>query len=146
MAIVPQRRIGKTRKRKRRTHFKLDLPGIMTCPNCGEAKLSHTVCKACGFYDGRQVLEIKVKEVEEAVEETPAKKTKKVKEAVEVVETKPAKKVKKVVEEEKAEVEKAVKKTVKKVVKTEKVVEEATEVKKPVKKTVKPVEKAEKVE
>ena len=36
MAIVPQRRISKTRKRKRRTHFKLDLPGMMVCPNCGE--------------------------------------------------------------------------------------------------------------
>lgn len=118
MAIVPQRRIGKTRKRKRRTHFKLDLPGIMTCPNCGEAKLAHTVCKACGYYDGRQVLEIKTKEVEEIVEETPAKKTKKVK--AEEAEVKTTKKAKKVVEEEQTtEVKKTVKKAVKKTEKAE---------------------------
>lgn len=53
---VPKRRTSKTRKRKRRTHFKLNLPGMVTCPNCGEIKLSHRVCKECGFYDGRQVL------------------------------------------------------------------------------------------
>lgn len=71
MAIVPQRRISKTRKRLRRTHFKLELPGMMVCPNCGEMKLAHTVCKECGYYDGKLVKEIKVKETaekEEAVE------------------------------------------------------------------------------
>ncbi len=116
MAIVPQRRIGKTRKRKRRTHFKLDLPGIMTCPNCGEAKLSHTVCKACGFYDGKQVLEIKAsQEAEEAVEEKPAKKTKKVK--AEEAEVKTTKKATKKVEAEATE--KPVKKAAKKAEKAE---------------------------
>jgi len=62
--IVPQRRISKTRKRKRRTHFKLDLPGMMVCSNCGEIKLSHRVCKACGFYDGKQVKAVKTTEEE----------------------------------------------------------------------------------
>ena len=62
--IVPQRRISKTRKRKRRTHFKLDLPGMMVCSNCGEIKLSHRVFKACGFYDEKQVVAIKTKEEE----------------------------------------------------------------------------------
>ena len=33
---VPQRRISKTRKRMRRTHFKLQVEGLVTCPNCGE--------------------------------------------------------------------------------------------------------------
>ena len=33
---VPQRRISKTRKRMRRTHFKLSVEGLVTCPNCGE--------------------------------------------------------------------------------------------------------------
>lgn len=79
MAIVPQRRISKTRKRKRRSHFKLDLPGIMVCPNCGETKLAHTVCRECGYYDGKQVLTIKVKEDEKPVEEKPVKKAKKAK-------------------------------------------------------------------
>jgi large subunit ribosomal protein L32 len=81
MAIVPQRRISKTRKRKRRSHFKLDMPSMMVCPNCGEMKLAHIVCKKCGFYDGKLVREIKVKEEAEAeVAETPKEKKSKKKE------------------------------------------------------------------
>ena len=53
---VPFRRTSKTAKRKRRTHFKLNLPGMVICPNCGEMKLSHRVCKECGTYNGKTVL------------------------------------------------------------------------------------------
>ncbi|RIV21050.1 50S ribosomal protein L32 [Alicyclobacillaceae bacterium I2511] len=56
---VPQHRTSKTRKRKRRTHFKLLAPGIVVCPQCGEYKLSHHVCNSCGSYDGRTVLTVK---------------------------------------------------------------------------------------
>lgn len=62
MAIVQQRRTSKTRKLKRRTHYKIEVPGMAVCPNCGELKLSHRVCSICGFYSGRLVKEIKVKE------------------------------------------------------------------------------------
>lgn len=61
-AIAQQRRVSKTRKLKRRTHYKLEVPGMVVCSNCGELKLSHRVCPECGFYDGKQVKEIKVKE------------------------------------------------------------------------------------
>lgn len=52
---VPFRRTSKQVKRKRRTHFKLALPGVAKCSNCGEMTLSHRVCKSCGHYDGRKV-------------------------------------------------------------------------------------------
>mgnify|MGYP002725631249 CR=1 FL=1 len=29
---------------------------LSTCPKCKEAKLAHAVCKNCGEYKGRQVL------------------------------------------------------------------------------------------
>ena len=61
-AIAQQRRVSKTRKRKRRTHYKLEVPGMVVCSNCGELKLSHRVCPECGFYNGKQVKEIKQKE------------------------------------------------------------------------------------
>lgn len=54
---VPKRKTSKAAKRKRRTHKKLDLPGMTTCPQCGEYKLSHHVCNECGYYDGKQVAE-----------------------------------------------------------------------------------------
>jgi large subunit ribosomal protein L32 len=50
MAIVPQRRISKTRKAKRRTHYKLAVPSLVKCPSCGEFKQPHHVC-ACGHYE-----------------------------------------------------------------------------------------------
>ncbi len=64
-AIAQQRRGSKTRRRKRRTHYKISVPGMVVCPNCGELKLSHRVCPECGFYSGKQVAEIKVKEDKE---------------------------------------------------------------------------------
>ncbi len=53
---VPARRTSKAKKAKRRTHYKLTLPGLNVCPNCGELKKSHHVCPACGFYDGKDVI------------------------------------------------------------------------------------------
>ena len=50
---VPKRKTSKASKRKRRTHFKLEVLGMNTCPECGELKLSHRVCPSCGFYDGK---------------------------------------------------------------------------------------------
>lgn len=54
---VPKRRTSKTRQRKRRTHFKLSVPGMVRCPKCGELKLSHRVCKECGSYKDMEVIE-----------------------------------------------------------------------------------------
>ena len=53
---VPFRRVSKTKKRMRRSHLALSVPGMVTCPNCGEMTLSHRVCPNCGFYAGKQVV------------------------------------------------------------------------------------------
>lgn len=54
---VPKRKISKARRDKRRSsHWKLSLPNVAKCPKCGEAVLSHRMCKACGTYNGRQVV------------------------------------------------------------------------------------------
>ena len=45
---VQQRRNSKTRKNKRRTHYKLMAPAMVKCPSCGEYKLAHRVCPSCG--------------------------------------------------------------------------------------------------
>ncbi|WAH35477.1 50S ribosomal protein L32 [Alicyclobacillus dauci] len=56
---VQQHRSSKTRKRLRRTHFKLEKPTLVICPQCGEYKLPHHACKNCGTYKGRTVLAVK---------------------------------------------------------------------------------------
>ena len=76
---VPFRRTSKRTKRLRRTHYKLTVTGLVTCPNCGETIKSHHVCPKCGYYNGKQVLVNGKYQVEEAKTET--KKVKKAKPA-----------------------------------------------------------------
>lgn len=54
----PKRRHSKSRRDKRRSHDALAQPTRSLCPTCGEAKLPHCVCKACGGYRGKQVLDV----------------------------------------------------------------------------------------
>ncbi len=51
----PKRKISKSRRDKRRTHYKATAPALSTCSNCGEAKLNHRACPNCGYYAGRSV-------------------------------------------------------------------------------------------
>ncbi len=59
---LPKRKHSAQRGRKRRTHWKLKKTSLNTCPQCKQLKLPHHVCLVCGYYDGRQVVEIKIKE------------------------------------------------------------------------------------
>ncbi len=54
---VPKRRWSKMRSRRSRRNWKLKTPGLVECPQCHELKMSHRVCKNCGYYDGREVIE-----------------------------------------------------------------------------------------
>lgn len=56
---VPARRTSKTRKRLRRTHYKLQVPGMSACPNCGELRKAHYVCPSCGYYGDKEVVKTK---------------------------------------------------------------------------------------
>ncbi|MBL7073677.1 50S ribosomal protein L32 [candidate division KSB1 bacterium] len=53
---VPKRKISRSRRDKRRTHWKLSPPTVVECPNCHEPKLPHRVCPNCGYYRGRSVI------------------------------------------------------------------------------------------
>ena len=55
---VPKRKTSKSRKRKRRTHYKLQRPNLDRCSNCGAAKAPHRVCDACGHYGDRRFVEV----------------------------------------------------------------------------------------
>jgi len=58
---VPKRRTSKTRRDKRRTHWKLESPHLVPCPQCHELKPLHRVCLACGYYMNKKVIQVKVK-------------------------------------------------------------------------------------
>jgi len=52
----PTRRHSKTRRDKRRTHYKAKAPTTGVCPQCGTVKLPHNACPECGYYNGRKVV------------------------------------------------------------------------------------------
>ncbi len=51
---VPKGKVSKARRNSRRANWKLELPGIVECPQCHQMKLAHRVCKNCGYYNGVQ--------------------------------------------------------------------------------------------
>jgi large subunit ribosomal protein L32 len=55
----PKRKHSKGRRDRRRAHDALEARNLVTCSNCGSKALPHTVCPTCGFYDGREVVEVK---------------------------------------------------------------------------------------
>ena len=59
MAIAPKRKHSQARKNKRRSNvWKLDAPAFSTCTQCGELKAPHRVCVSCGYYNGKQVIQM----------------------------------------------------------------------------------------
>lgn len=55
---VPKKKTSSARRDKRRANWKLTAPGIAECPQCGEMKLSHRICKHCGYYNKKQVVDV----------------------------------------------------------------------------------------
>lgn len=53
---VPKKKTSKARRDKRRSsHWKLETPNLSPCPKCGELRMSHRACTACGTYSDREV-------------------------------------------------------------------------------------------
>lgn len=47
--------------RNRRSHHFLKKIGVLSCSKCGEPSLPHKVCKNCGFYKGKEVIDVLAK-------------------------------------------------------------------------------------
>ena len=55
---LPKGKISKARKHARAANWKISAPSIVKCPRCQKMKLAHRVCKHCGYYDGKQVINV----------------------------------------------------------------------------------------
>jgi len=53
----PKHRVSKTRRDKRRTHYKATPATLASCSNCGSTVKYHTVCVECGYYRGKLAIE-----------------------------------------------------------------------------------------
>lgn len=59
MPHEPKKRHSRARQGKRRASIRLQIPGIVACPNCKEKVYPHTVCRKCGYYGSKQVIKVK---------------------------------------------------------------------------------------
>jgi large subunit ribosomal protein L32 len=55
---VPKKKTSKSRRNMRRAHDGLTPQAHNECANCGELKRPHHICPSCGYYDGREVVEV----------------------------------------------------------------------------------------
>ena len=50
-----------SKKRRRRSHLYLKAKAFQLCSNCKSEILAHRVCYNCGFYKGKQVIDVLAK-------------------------------------------------------------------------------------
>lgn len=54
MAVPKRKKTPPKRDMRRANHDKVTPVQLVSCESCGEAKLPHRVCPACGHYKGRK--------------------------------------------------------------------------------------------
>lgn len=57
----PKRRHSKRRTAIRRANDHLTPQSLSDCPNCHEKRMPHRACPKCGYYKGREVLDVEEK-------------------------------------------------------------------------------------
>ena len=55
---LPKRKTSQSKRNQRRAHDALAIPQTATCSNCGDSVLPHRICSGCGYYRGKQVMEV----------------------------------------------------------------------------------------
>jgi len=54
----PKQKHTKSRRNKRRSHLFLKSIATSICPKCKKPILPHNACLNCGFYKGREVIDV----------------------------------------------------------------------------------------
>jgi large subunit ribosomal protein L32 len=70
--MVVRMRSTKSHTKNRRSHHALMSVKFIKCSNCGALKAGHTVCKNCGFYNGKKVIDL-IKKTEKKQKKAKAK-------------------------------------------------------------------------
>ncbi|MGH9121889.1 MAG: 50S ribosomal protein L32 [Acidimicrobiales bacterium] len=56
---VPKKKTSKAKTRSRRaSSWSLSAPSLSICPQCNQTKVPHVVCPNCGWYKGRQAIDM----------------------------------------------------------------------------------------
>jgi large subunit ribosomal protein L32 len=55
---VPKGKTTRSKRDSRRANWKATPPTFSLCPQCRQPKLPHRVCANCGYYAGRQAVDV----------------------------------------------------------------------------------------
>ncbi len=58
--------MAKGKQLRRRSHLALKNAGLVACAQCKKMIRPHTVCKFCGYYKGREVVNVLAKQLAKA--------------------------------------------------------------------------------
>ncbi|MDZ7798891.1 MAG: 50S ribosomal protein L32 [Patescibacteria group bacterium] len=58
---VPKKRKSKSSVRKKRSHQALKSKQLIVCSHCNKKIMPHQICPYCGYYKGKEVINIKLK-------------------------------------------------------------------------------------
>ena len=58
---IPRSKHTRSRRNKGRMHIFLKQPALSVCPKCGKEVLPHILCWNCGYYKGREVIDVLAK-------------------------------------------------------------------------------------
>jgi large subunit ribosomal protein L32 len=61
MPQEPKKRHSRQRQGKRRHAIRLSVLKAVICKNCGKSVKGHSVCKHCGFYKGKEIVNVNAK-------------------------------------------------------------------------------------
>lgn len=61
MGGVPKKRHTKSSRNQRRMHLFIEKPNLKKCAKCQKPVTPHTVCPACGYYKGKEVIDVMAK-------------------------------------------------------------------------------------
>ena len=71
MSICPKNKSSKARRDSRRANWKMSAPNLVKCSKCGALMMPHRVCKACGSYNKREIVNTAEYSVEKRRSEDP---------------------------------------------------------------------------
>ncbi|MDP2909735.1 MAG: 50S ribosomal protein L32 [bacterium] len=55
---TPKQHRSKSRQRNKRMHIYIEKPAFIFCAKCGKPVLAHTLCKNCGTYRGKELIDV----------------------------------------------------------------------------------------
>ena len=58
MSICPKNRTSRAHRDARRANWKMGSTTLVKCSQCGALMKQHCVCKACGYYNKKEIVKV----------------------------------------------------------------------------------------